>query len=368
MTPFLKKSALMLGSFGLTLVCLEGVLRVFHLAPKQFGAGRTAIFYRFDPVLGWANLAANSGQFTRAEFSHPVTTNSLGMRDREMIPQRDGMFRIAVLGDSFTWGLGAAYGERFTEVMEDTDPRLDVLNFGVSGYAPVQYLLEIEQILAVKPDFVLLAFCLSNDLIDNVPPVTSEGYQRPYARLAPGGNDVEIVGYPLAMTTRMGRDLEGEDSSLVIVAWLKRYWAQAMQPKQLLSIDTFFKRSEDLTAEEVRARDAAYEVNRILLGKIRDKVQAALGPDRFAVLLVPGKEFVGMASAKVPRDADPSTVAVHLRQTLSDLAIPVIDGREVIRPEDFWENDGHWRPSGHAKVGRLLVDFLARVLPSKLPP
>jgi len=39
----------------------------------------------------------------------------------------------------------------------------------------------------------------------------------------------------------------------------------------------------------------------------------------------------------------------------------MIDGRPALTPADFWERDGHWRPSGHRKFGALVAKYLASV-------
>ena len=57
---------------------------------------------------------------------------NLGITDK-----RKDEFRVAFLGDSFTWGVGTPYGERFTEIVESLNPKINALNFGVTGYSPV---------------------------------------------------------------------------------------------------------------------------------------------------------------------------------------------------------------------------------------
>ena len=56
------------------------------------------------------------------------------MYDAEVAPKAPGEFRVAVLGDSFTWGFGVPYGERFTEIVEARDRKINVLNFGVEAF------------------------------------------------------------------------------------------------------------------------------------------------------------------------------------------------------------------------------------------
>src|SRR4051794_38455525 len=70
-------------------------------------------FHRFDPVLGWSDVPGKTGVFVRAEFSHPVSINEHGMRYRAVSRERrPGVARLAVLGDSFAWGLGVRVEDR----------------------------------------------------------------------------------------------------------------------------------------------------------------------------------------------------------------------------------------------------------------
>ena len=117
----------------ISLAGIEAGLRIW--GPELLVIGNQRIFHKFDPVLGWALTPHAEGRFSRLEFSYPVKINSRGMWDGEIASKRPDEFRVAVLGDSFTWGSGVGYGERFTEVVEFRDPRINVLNFGVPGYS-----------------------------------------------------------------------------------------------------------------------------------------------------------------------------------------------------------------------------------------
>src|SRR5262249_46299692 len=142
MKSFLQNFGLTLAACLIALAGVEVALRIW--GPEVVTLGNQFVFFRFDPVLGWANLENTHGTFTRLEFSNTIDINSIGMRDAEVADKRNGEFRVAVLGDSFTWGLGAEYGERFTEVVEALDPSINVLNFGVTGFSPIQYLLQLD--------------------------------------------------------------------------------------------------------------------------------------------------------------------------------------------------------------------------------
>jgi lysophospholipase L1-like esterase len=74
-------------------------------------------------------------------WGHEVRHNRFGFRERDFVtPKPQGTFRIMVLGDSLTWGAGLAEEERYTNLLEsalnrefDHGPKVEVLNFGVSG-------------------------------------------------------------------------------------------------------------------------------------------------------------------------------------------------------------------------------------------
>lgn len=111
-------------------------------------------------VNGTVSAAPETG--TRQETPH-VTLNSLGYREHEIGPKDPGRFRIAVIGDSYTFGQGLEPSERFTGVLESLlGPRYEVLNLGVPGHRTGDALGELDQVLTFKPDFVLLQLYIND--------------------------------------------------------------------------------------------------------------------------------------------------------------------------------------------------------------
>ena len=96
--------------------------------------------------------------------------NSLGMRDREVAQQKaDGIFRIAVVGDSLTYGWRVAiedcYVKKLEALLNQKARRIEVLNFGVSGYNTEQELIVLrEKVLGFEPDLVIVGF-VANDIL-----------------------------------------------------------------------------------------------------------------------------------------------------------------------------------------------------------
>jgi lysophospholipase L1-like esterase len=104
----------------------------------------------------------------------PFITNSRGLRDKEYAVEKPaGVFRVAVMGDSFSLPSGVAIEDAYHSLIEerlnrayDRD-RYEVINFSVGGYTLEQYLIAIRRkALAYDPDLILIGFCAEND--DNV--------------------------------------------------------------------------------------------------------------------------------------------------------------------------------------------------------
>lgn len=367
MKAFLQKAALLLGSSLLVLAGIELMVRL--LGNDTAISGNQYVFYHFDPVLGWNNTPGATGTYSRVEFSHPIQNNRLGMRDAEISPKAPGEIRVAVLGDSFTWGIGAAYGERFTEVMEDREPTLNVLNFGVSGYGTVQESLLLDAVLEQQPDFVVVAFCLGNDLLDNVYPFRYS-YHKPTASLNANGHAI-ISTAPLRESKQFGGTIAGAASRLRLVGIVRlalRRHAEKARIREQGGTTKFAVEDPDLylpdtiaTPEVQQQRREAMDVAVALLRDMNAKVTAALGSGRFVVLFVPTKFETGTAR-EAKAGSKPNLVGDELRSRLRAVEIMVIDGRAVIGPDDFWARDGHWNRKGHEKIATLVSAELKRML------
>jgi len=167
-------------AFGVALLVCEAVLRL---------SGWTApIFTEPDSHLG-VRLVPNAEGWWREEGATYLKINSAGFRDREHSKSKPaGTFRIAVLGDSYAEARQVSMEATFWSIMEKrlaacanlNGKRIEVLNFGVSGYGTAQELIMLRrEVWAYSPDLVLLAFSTGNDIRDNSPTLSQDG-TRPF--------------------------------------------------------------------------------------------------------------------------------------------------------------------------------------------
>lgn len=154
------------------LLVLEGLSRlVFSAVRKEmdFFKLSTSPYYRSDETLGWRPRENVLGVHNQeGSFATKFRTNSRGLRDREYsIEKPNGVTRIVVIGDSFTWGWGVGDQEIYTEILEASLKGVEVINLGVTAFDTSQEFryLEVEG-MKYEPDIVLLGFCL-NDIFTN---------------------------------------------------------------------------------------------------------------------------------------------------------------------------------------------------------
>lgn len=122
----------------------------------------------YDPDLGWKN--APGWSIERPNMV--VSVNSHGLRgpERDYVKQ-NGVRRILILGDSFTFGYGVSDDETYPAVLEqmlrENREGYEILNMGVNGYGTdQQYLTLIQEGDCYAPDLVVLALFTGNDFFD----------------------------------------------------------------------------------------------------------------------------------------------------------------------------------------------------------
>ena len=114
-------------------------------------------------VFRHAATSGNARDFVARRAPAPaIRVNNVGFRDRDVPPKSDA-YRIAVVGDSFTWGQGVEEKARFSDLIEQNlGPGYEVFNFGRPGNNMPEHLGVLAQALAIHPDFVLLQLYIND--------------------------------------------------------------------------------------------------------------------------------------------------------------------------------------------------------------
>lgn len=161
----LARLALTLSSIALVLASAEFGLRWMHARDPIPGLKTLHELTPGEPQLFGLAPGARS---VLEEGGIVYRVNADGMRgpryDRTRVA---GRRRIAVLGDSVSFGIGVPEDDVYTSQLETAlGDGTEVLNFGVGGYNAYNErgLLE-SRVLAYRPDLVLVQFCI-NDLND----------------------------------------------------------------------------------------------------------------------------------------------------------------------------------------------------------
>jgi len=155
------------------LVALEIGLRIAGWpTPGFYVNGAGPIELRAPGKNGGAFPPNVHGELRHYDYTVPCNTNSFGFRDAEIRPKQPGEWRIGLLGDSFTAGVGVQQEDRFADIFSaetrKSRPNVTVWNLAapLCGTA-----CETEMLKSVSSNYqldeIVLAFYGGNDLEDN---------------------------------------------------------------------------------------------------------------------------------------------------------------------------------------------------------
>jgi lysophospholipase L1-like esterase len=269
-----------------------------------------SLVYRYNAELGWSPAPNSSAQFTGSR-TISVRHNSLGLRDIE----HDGAVKPTVMfvGDSFVWGYDVEANERFTEVLRPRLPQARLVNAGVSGYGTDQeYLLMRRLWDRIRPNVVVLMFCVNNDRADNTLNALNDGYYKPYLAQAADGA-WQFRGQPVPRS----RHVYFINDWLPHNLWLAR-----------LAVSAYVR----FLHPEVSVPD-------------------------------PTEHLVGMMRAFVEGHGASFVVGIqrHEPQLEAYLQAQEIPYTTFDDAESYKEDGAHWTPKGHALVADRLTELLAGV-------
>ncbi|MGE3270676.1 MAG: SGNH/GDSL hydrolase family protein [Chloroflexota bacterium] len=174
----LGRLAFVLIGLVVPLVALELIFRV--AGPVLPGDYQTAQIVAVSEAFGRQNMANRSGWKRSSEFSVHVQVNSKGLRGPETPYEKPaGVYRILVVGDSFTFGGQVEEEETLTARLEEqlqaalaaqgSAPfKIETINAGVDGWNTANEIAWLRtEGFRYEPDLVLLMFYAGNDPGEN---------------------------------------------------------------------------------------------------------------------------------------------------------------------------------------------------------
>ena len=272
-----------------------------------------ALYWNANPLYGWEHAPGASGWCQgcfegRVQWRMRGRFNSAGLRDERDIPyeRHEGIFRILVLGDSYTEGLqvDVPYTRLLEQRLGAAAPagrRFEVLNAAVAGWGTDNsFLYFVNEGWKYRADLVLLAFDTGNDVFENHRPLIQSTHFYPFDKPFFELNDGRLVlrQYPLPtpglrrrVLHRLASELAGHSAlfrflSTLPLPHLPRL-AQAAPPP---TADAVAKMDQNYLAETPPEWREAWRISRGLVLKLRAAVEGR--GSRFAVVVVNGRDEV----------------------------------------------------------------------------
>ena len=162
----LQNFFLLLFSLLLSLGFAEVAVRYLQLAPETYLVSHNIFQLSKNSDLGY-ELKPNSS-WTYEGISYDI--NFQGHRGPVYdFKKPKKTFRIALIGDSITFGLWVPYQESYAYKLEqllnsnsNTDYNYEVINFGVSGYTSENLSASIFQANDYNPDLIIYGYCMND--------------------------------------------------------------------------------------------------------------------------------------------------------------------------------------------------------------
>jgi hypothetical protein len=121
--------------------------------------------FQYHPTYGFHFIPGVKARIPHEGGGYLVRANAAGFRsDREFTPSRSaGRGRALLFGDSYTAGDGVSNGARYSDLLEQHVPGLEVYNYGLPGTGTDQhYLVYHDAAPRIDHDLVIIAVLVEN--------------------------------------------------------------------------------------------------------------------------------------------------------------------------------------------------------------
>lgn len=166
---FVSNTLLMLGVILISILAVEGVLRLFpallpaavHREHQLNDPGKMGLSH---PYIGHLHTPNNALVIPNPDFDAVHHTDGHGFRNAWPWPKTAD---IVTLGDSLTFGYGVEDADTWPAIIDRALPHLRVVNLGLIGASPEQYVRVYETFGApLEPKVVIVGIYPDNDFWD----------------------------------------------------------------------------------------------------------------------------------------------------------------------------------------------------------
>ncbi len=352
-------------SVVLTLVVIEVGLAIVHPTPYSI---ENNMYFDPDPHTGYRLRPSSSGVYHKGI---PAVANEHGHRDDPVtIEKPQGVFRILVLGDSFTAGANVEQDEAYPQVLEaflneSGSRRVEVVDSGVGGWSPFQYAQYYEHYgWKFEPDMVVVGFFVGNDTYKEhtkVEDLKTAVLGRRVRRKSAAGRFIRLKVF-LYTHSHIARrvlytgpvyddlDMTREDCT---------DFSEIFLGVQKARLHNHSRRSP---VQEERVANAVHQISRIHERATRDGIP-------ILVALIPDENQINEALQQlVIADANTADYDFEMPQPMlaekfAEPGIPVLDLLPVFRadPRCLYMNDSHWTAEGHALAARAIQQHVVEM-------
>ncbi len=317
---------------------------------------------------------------SEGDYKVEMITNNLGFRGRDVTGKPPGVYRIVMLGDSFTMGEGVGDEEAFPLLTEEYlneagSGKYEVVNLGVESYTAVlEYVLLKRMINDLKPDMVVFNFDMSD-------PIQEYAYRKTA--------EIDGTGDVTAVSGLKEYNKRRQDLNIRIVDWVQN---RLFITRILLEfLDSRFHKEAEDHVENIDVRTAVERHNRMLLLHTLDAPQLKESAEMHAMVedsilrakrlcvrygckfilsvypwghQVNGRQWMPGRYDFIPRDARISDRTVEeLGRFARENGITFFDAFPAFREYEggeplYFRHDMHWTPAGQRLMAESLAGFI----------
>ena len=393
-TPLAVKAAILVAAAS-----ISAVLLIFFL---ETVTGFALYATRKNAGLLWA--PDSIVEHETEEFHYVTRVNNLGFRGDDFSRSKPaGRRRIAVIGDSFTYGWGLSFEETWPKILETTlrqgGRQVEVANLGYPGAGPSDYAALAPRALAVlHPDLLVIGVLQADDLMqasESPGPAEPKWRERLGSRLLQVlPNLSQLAGYAQAkklhVTAQQLRDI-----------WKKQVadFTSAMTPDERTRYHRLPAHQVELYTQGnlnpgllylamrhpgfmLEACDAGLESTRRGIAQMARRLSAihaaaASHKVRVVVVTIPYRTYISAAELEDMRQLGFEVDRKMIESNYPDEAVRVAAGRaglpfvavtEAFRRQSagqsfYFHLDGHFNPAGARTYATLLASEITRLLP-----